>query len=154
GATAGISGYNAAWLFDRYNNADPDAFKALGEEVRAAYARGQIITFHWPMTNPETGTDDANCPGCHDLIDTVLNPNLEGQTGRNYDTWRRWMDVFADFLNNEAYFYKGNVRTPIPILFRPWHEMNQGGGGNGNGRWYQVPNNSVAQYDALWQQTV
>lgn len=152
GVDAGISGYNVNWLFDASNNADLNAIRMVGEEVRAAHARGEIITFHWPMTNPETGIDDRNCPGCSHLIDTVLSPNLQGRQGRNYTTWKRWMDVFADFLANEAWFHKNGVRTRIPILFRPWHEMNQGE--DGRGRWYQVANNSLEEYGALWRQTV
>lgn len=152
GVDAGVSGYNVNWLFDAANNADPKGIQMLVEEIRAAHARGEIITIHWPMTNPETGTDDRNCPDCSHLIDTVLSPNLQGEQGRHYLTWKRWMDVFADFLANEAWFYQNGVRTPIPVLFRPWHEMNQGE--DGRGRWYQVANNSPEEYNALWQQTV
>lgn len=152
GANAGVSGYNVDWLFDADGQPRRDAIRIVGEEVRAAYARGEIITFHWPMTNPETGIDDRNCDGCSHLINTVLSPNLQGRTGRHYATWQGWMDTFADFLRDEAYYNDGRVRKPIPVLFRPWHEMNQGE--DGKGRWYQVVNNSTAEYRALWQQTV
>lgn len=152
GVDGGVSGYNVNWLFDASNNADAKAIRMVGEELRAAYSRGEIITIHWPMTNPETGTDDRNCPGCSHLIDTVLSPNLQGKQGRHYLTWKRWMDVFADFLAAEAWYVRNGVRTPIPVLFRPWHEMNQGE--DGRGRWYQVANNSLEEYNALWRQTV
>lgn len=56
GVDAGVSGYNVNWLFDAANNADPKGIQMLGEEMRAAHARGEIITIHWPMTNPETGS--------------------------------------------------------------------------------------------------
>lgn len=152
GVDAGVSGYNVNWLFDALDNGDPKAIRMVGEELRAAHARGEIIAIHWPMTNPETGTDDRNCPGCSHLIDTVLSPNFQGGQGRHYLTWKRWMDVFADFLLAEAWQDRNGVRVPIPVLFRPWHEMNQGE--DGRGRWYQVANNSVEEYNALWRQTV
>ena len=46
GVDAGVSGYNVNWLFDAANNADPKGIQMLGEEIRAAHARGEIITIH------------------------------------------------------------------------------------------------------------
>lgn len=150
---AGVSGYNANWLFDKNNQADYAAFAELGKEMQIASHRGALITLHWPMANPVTKKDDKNCDGCSHLIDSVLEHKVYdqanlGKQGENYLLWTQWMDVLAEFIKTQA--KDGN--KSIPILFRPWHEMNQGE--DGVGRWYQVANNSREEYLALWQQTV
>ncbi|NQD36752.1 hypothetical protein HPT27_06915 [Permianibacter sp. IMCC34836] len=150
---AGVSGYNANWLFDKDNKANYAAFDEIGKEMQIASHRGALITLHWPMDNPVAPADDRNCTDCSHLIDSVLehkvyDPDNRGEQGENYLLWTQWMDVLAEFIKTRAV----DGGKAIPILFRPWHEMNQGE--DGVGRWYQVANNSREEYLALWQQTV
>jgi mannan endo-1,4-beta-mannosidase len=155
GVQGGVSGYNVNWILKSDHTADLDAENKLQQEMRTAYRNGAIITFHWPMDNPLTLINDNTCGDeCAHLIDEVLEKQVfsdVGTRGKYYDRWVEWMDVFVDFVKNKAVL-DDQQHTTIPILFRPWHEMNLGEGGQG--KWYQIAYNSETEYRALWKQTV
>jgi len=98
--------------------------------VLLEYARlGGIVSLSVHMNNPQTGGPawDANI----DLAE-VLRPG--SVAGRD---WRRQLSLIADGL--EA-FKEANV----PVLFRPYHEM--------DGRWFWWGGNPE-QYKRLWRET-
>lgn len=148
-----VSGFNVNWIFDKSNVLQKKKILLqLQKELRKAYRQGEIITFHWPMDNPRTKTDDSCSGNCNHLIDEVLEMrvfNGTGGQGDYYLVWKEWMDDFVVFLKTYA---NDENNIPIPIVFRPWHEMNLGE--NGRGKWYQLSNNSSEEYQALWKQTV
>ena len=105
--------------------------------VRAAHENGSIITMSWHMVNPNTqqfGGDDS--------FDGVVGRMLEG--GDLRPNFLRTLDLaatlFKAFVDNEG--------NPIPILFRPWHEM------NGSFFFWGEEFRSTAEYIQLWRDTV
>jgi mannan endo-1,4-beta-mannosidase len=111
-------------------------FDRIRSEVVAQDARGGINTFSWHPRNPVTGGDawdvknDSTVHLC--ITDEAMN-----------DTLRTWIGRAADFIGSlrDA---KGNR---IPVVFRPWHEM------NGSWFWWGAKHCSVQDYVALWQIT-
>ena len=105
--------------------------------VRAAHENGSIITISWHMVNPNTqqfGGDDS--------FDGVVGRMLEGGDLR---------PNFLGALDLAATLFKAFVDdegNPIPILFRPWHEM------NGSFFFWGEEFRSTEEYIQLWRDTV
>jgi hypothetical protein len=112
-------------------------------------ARGGITTIHWPVENfvvceGKDCDDNTNRVGV-DPVDFIVNNYLafDGQCAG--DKFDQWVDDFAAFLGK---LKQGS--TPIPVILRPFHEMN--GRGGQNAHWWAGKN--PAQFSMLWQHLV
>lgn len=106
--------------------------------VRAAithHERGGIITISWHADNPVTGKDawDTSEPSTVYLI-------LNDCNYRNIYINR--LRKIASILNQ----IKDKDGNLIPIIFRPFHEMN-------HGFWWGIKNTSNADFISLWKLT-
>ncbi|MCH5329594.1 MAG: beta-mannosidase [Alistipes sp.] len=117
-------------------NIDDVPFARMREEIIAAFARGAANTISWHMLNPATGGsawDSART----DTVKSILSG--EGEASRQF---RHNLDAAAEFLLSLTL-----DGTPVPVLFRPWHEH------TGSGFWWGSAQCSPEEYKALWQFT-
>jgi mannan endo-1,4-beta-mannosidase len=105
-----------------------DADKLLNF-VKQAQARGGIVTFSWHGQNPVTH-------GAFNDLTPAVSTILPG--GANHEAYKKTLDAFAEF------FLK---ISPMPIVFRPFHEH------NGEWFWWGRTHASEADYIALWRFT-
>ena len=128
-----ISGleYNSA------NNGDGVPFKKMKQFIREGYARGGVITLSWhpksPLEKPKGAWDTT-----HGTVATIL------PGGANHDTYKLWLDEVASFIGS----LKGNQGEPIPVLFRPFHEL------TGSWFWWGKNECSPAELITLYRFTV
>jgi len=116
------------------NNIDSVSFVSMQKEIISAYKKGGIITISWHADNPVTNGDSWDTTAAVNSL--LVNRN-------NRIKYELWVGRMANFMKSLK--YKGKR---IPILFRPFHEM------NGHWFWWGDPNTSANDYIQLWQETV
>jgi hypothetical protein len=112
-------------------------------------AKGGITTIHWPVENfvvceGKDCDDNTNLEGV-DPVDFIVTNYLafDGQCAG--DKFDRWVDDLAAFLKN---LKQGDA--PIPVILRPFHEMN-GKGGQASHWWV---GKNTAHFRTMWQRRV
>jgi hypothetical protein len=108
------------------------------DAVKWAYQQGYVITFDWHIS--ARGTTSYSYAGSPpNLVSNIVN-DLNGD--------RTWLygelDKIIKILNEDL-VVNGDT---IPVVFRPWHEM------NGNWFWWGSSGASEANYQALYALTV
>ena len=116
------------------HNLDSVPFNVMRELIIDAYKKGGIITISWHADNPVSGGDSW------DKTPAVAEILAGGQTTEKFELW---IERLAGFLKTLR--YKGK---PVPVIFRPYHEM------NGSWFWWGEGNCSASDYIKLWQRTV
>ncbi|WP_207428755.1 glycoside hydrolase family 26 protein [Pedobacter sp. SYSU D00535] len=117
-------------------NLDSVPFDEMRSFIKQGYERGGVITISWHGDNPLTGKSawDA-APGSVAAV-------LPGQT--KHAVFVKQLDAVADFLGR----LKGDQGEPIPVLFRPFHEL------TGGWFWWGTKGNTAEEYKALFRFTV
>ena len=136
-----VADYPAVYGFDIggiENNAacnlDSVPFDLMRQLMIDAHKKGGIVTVSWHADNPVTDDDSWDrTPAIADIL-------AGGAISEKYDLW---LDRVALFIKSVK--HKGK---PIPIIFRPYHEM------NGAWFWWGDPHTTVADYVTLWKYTV
>ncbi|MEH0153279.1 glycosyl hydrolase [Limibacter armeniacum] len=116
------------------NNLDKVPFEKVRENIIKAYRRGGINTVSWHMKNLKTGSSSWDTT-------QVVKDMLPG--GTLHGKFKEKLDLVADFLHSLNYWGE-----PIPVLFRPWHEM------TGKWFWWGEGNCTTEEYKALYKFTV
>ncbi len=120
---------------DHTVNLDSVPFDKMKSFIREAYDRGGVITLSWHLNNPLTGkTAWDPAPG------TVASVLPGGEKNELYKTW---LDKVAAFMLD----LKGKRGEYIPIIFRPFHEL------NGDWFWWGGKNCSPDELKQLYQFT-
>jgi len=119
---------------DHKSNLDSVDFNTMRKLIVDAHEKGGIITISWHLDNPTSNGDSW------DKTSAVSDILTGGQHRIKYELW---VKRAADFLGSLQ--YKGES---IPIIFRPFHEM------NGSWFWWGESNCTAADYVQLWQETV
>jgi len=97
---------------DSSRNLDGVPFDKMKEFIAEGYSRGGVITISWHFTNalngksawnPEPGSVAAILPG-----------------GAKHELYKKWLDRIAAFMLD----LKGSRKELIPVIFRPFHELN------------------------------
>jgi mannan endo-1,4-beta-mannosidase len=126
---------------------DSVSFTQIAEQVKAHYKRGGIITISWHLNNPLTmqkseivsrNKGTAWDVSSKEVVASIL-PN-----GANHALFNTWLDRLATFFAS----LKDEIGTPIPFIFRPYHEH------SGNFFWWGTGLCTDEQYSALWRYTV
>lgn len=117
-------------------NLDGVPFDREREEIRNHYRRGGIITISWHPTNPVTGGSAWDPQG--NAVAAVL------PGGAQHVKMQQWLDTVIAFLKSLT----TTDGKPIPVIFRPWHEM------TGNWFWWGSNSCTPAQYQQLYRMTV
>lgn len=121
---------------DQAINLDSVPFDKMKSFIRAGYERGGVITISWHLNNPLTGrTAWDPAPG-------TVSSILPG--GEKNNLYKSWLDKVALFLSG----LKGNNGELIPVIFRPFHEL------NGNWFWWGKDHCTPDEFKELYRFTV
>ncbi len=121
---------------DATYNLDSVSFCAMREYIQSGYQQGSVITISWHLLNP------VNLSSAWDTSKGVVKEILPG--GKRHDLYLLWLDKVAFFLNS-LHAKDGSM---IPILFRPFHEL------NGNWFWWGQNRCTAEEYKALMRMTI
>ncbi|MGV9197451.1 MAG: glycoside hydrolase family 26 protein [Promethearchaeia archaeon] len=110
-------------------------FEHQPDHIKAAFARGGVITISWHAKNYVTGGD------FYDTNGSVVPKIIPG--GELHDTYKSALDHVAEALGNLT--YQDQV---IPMIFRPWHEN------NGGWFWWGSPYCTAEEFKKLFRFTV
>ncbi len=116
-------------------NLDSVPFEAMKQFIRDAYAAGSVISISWHANNPLTGKN------AWDPAAGTVASILEG--GSKHELFISWLEKVGDFLGD----LKDAKGTPIPVLFRPWHEL------TGNWFWWCQNVCTPDEFKQLWALT-
>lgn len=109
------------------------------EAAKWAYQQGYVITFDWHISAPQTKSFNYSPAVANLATKIATDPSSEE---------RRWylneLDKAIGIINNELRV--GN--DTIPIIFRPWHEM------NGNWFWWGSSAISSENFKKLFRHTI
>ena len=121
-------------------NIDGVPFGRMAQWITGAYRRGGVITISWHMNNPVSGGNAWDTTGAVAAI-------LPG--GAKHALYRQWLDGFAAYAATLRAARPGTLdEQPVPIVFRPFHEM------SGGWFWWGAGHCTPAEYTALWRFTV
>ena len=120
---------------DSKENLDGVPFDRMRQEIIAQYKRGGIVTLSWHPWNPATGENAWDPKG--DAVAAVMDGGVQQQ---KFDSW---LKKVSDFILS----LKTNDGKLIPVIFRPWHEM------NGGWFWWGANSCTPAQYNQLYANT-
>ncbi len=104
--------------------------------MKKAYEEGGVLTLGTHLPNFVTGGNFNDTKG------KVVAAILPG--GEKHEEYNDYLDMIADFANN----LKTDDNTPIPVIFRPFHEQ------NGGWFWWGSPYRTKEQYIELYRYTV
>lgn len=136
GAYPAVYGWELGDL-ERGDSASLDGvrFDDIRRWIQEGYARGGVVTVSWHMDNPVTLGDSWDTT-------TAVPAILPG--GARHARYREWLDRFAEYART----LRGSRGEPIPVIFRPFHEM------SGSWFWWGRGHVTPAQYRELWRFTV
>lgn len=135
GDNPGVYGFDIGKIeIEKAANLDSVSFHLMRNEIIDIHKNGGVITMSWHADNPVTNGDSWDVTPAVNAIFT--NDSIM----EKYEQWIKRMALFLKTLK-----YKGKA---IPILFRPFHEM------NGGWFWWGNPNCNTVDYIRLWQKTV
>jgi hypothetical protein len=97
---------------DKLVNLDSVPFDRMKGFIKEGYERGGIITISWHLHNPLTGKTAWD--PAHGTVASIL------PGGSKHELYKSWLDKVALFMND----LKGPKGEYIPVIFRPFHELN------------------------------
>jgi mannan endo-1,4-beta-mannosidase len=144
-----VAGFELGHLeLGRERSLDSVSFSQMTEEIKAHYLRGGVVTISWHPDNPLTmqipdiRTKRQGGTAWDVSSKEVVSSILPG--GKNHEMFHTWLDRLATFFIG----LKDEKGTPIPIIFRPYHEH------SGSFFWWGTNICTDEEYSALWRYTV
>jgi len=133
----GVYGWDLAGLEKKSDkNIDGVPFDKMRQYIKDGHSRGGIITLSWHLDNPLTGKN------AWDTSSKSLASALPG--GKSHEKFKSWLDEGVKFILT----LKDKNGKPIPILYRPYHEL------TGTWFWWCKNNASPEEFKALWKFTM
>lgn len=120
----------------RPTNLDSVPFDKMKAFIKQGYQRGGAITISWHLNNPLTGKS------AWDPAPATVTSILPG--GEKNELYKGWLDKLTGFLLD----LKGSKGEFIPVVFRPYHEL------NGSWFWWGKNHCTPDEFKKLWQFTV
>ena len=116
----------------------------IKESVEKSYDEHGVFTaFTWHFREPYAGKSFYASELAADVKKKAFKSILP--EGEKHDYYKAKLDLIADFFKS----LKDKNGNPIPVIFRPFHEM------EGNWFWWGIPHYATAEeYKQLWQFTV
>ncbi|MET0393563.1 MAG: glycosyl hydrolase, partial [Chitinophagaceae bacterium] len=121
---------------DQPVNLDSVPFDKMQAFIRTGYRRGGVVTISWHLHNPLTGKS------AWDPADSTVAAILPG--GSKHALFKSWLDKVAAFMKG----LKGDNGEFIPVIFRPFHEL------NGDWFWWGGRHCTPEEFKKLWRFTV
>lgn len=115
-------------------NLDTVSFGLMAELIKKAHSNGGIISISWHPDNPNTKSS------AWDNTKAVPYILQGGVMKAKYDAW---LATVANFLNS----LESDNGQKIPVVFRPFHEM------NGNWFWWGRESCTPEEFKKLWRET-
>ena len=117
-------------------NIDGIPFRLIRQAIIDHHAEGGILSISWHPRNFVTGgaSWDTSC-------DSVVRAILP--TGSHHQQFTQALDNIVTFVAS----LRDQTATPIPVLFRPWHEQ------NGTWFWWGATGCTPEEYKALYRFT-
>ena len=116
-------------------NIDGVPFNDIRSNIVAAHAKGSLVSISWHVGNPLTGKNAWDTT--HGSVASVL------PGGQQHQKYKSWLDKVAIFLQS----LQTPGGEPIPVLFRPFHEL------TGTWFWWGKNNCTPQQFITLWNFT-
>lgn len=130
-----VHGYDLGHLeLGNSQNLDSVSFDLMRKHIEKMYQKGAIISISWHLDNPVT---NGNSWDPTPAVPAVLKGGAERE---KFERWIKRLSTFFRSIKDE----KGRA---IPVVFRPFHEM------NGSWFWWGGKNVAVEDYKELWRQT-
>jgi len=127
---------------------DSVSFAQIAEQIKVHYQRGGVITLSWHANNPLTmQIPDTLRQRQHGTAWDVSSKEVVASIlpeGKNHDLFNTWLERLATFFIS----LKDDDGTPIPFIFRPYHEH------SGSFFWWGTNICTDEEYAALWRYTV
>jgi hypothetical protein len=117
-------------------NLDSVPFIKMKQYIISGYEHGSVITISWHLNNPLTGKT-AWDPSPKETVASIL------PGGEKNGLYNSWLNKVADFFLS----LKANHGEYIPIIFRPFHEL------NGSWFWWGGKNCTPDEVKQLYQYT-
>jgi mannan endo-1,4-beta-mannosidase len=111
-------------------------FKKMRQFIKEGYERGGVITISWHARSP-LGAPKGAWDTTHGTVASVM------PGGVNHALFKAWLDELAKFFLS----LKNTQGEPIPVLFRPFHEL------TGNWFWWGRNACTPEQFKVLWRFT-
>jgi mannan endo-1,4-beta-mannosidase len=124
---------------DAQTNLDRVRFERMRAWILEGYRRGGVITVSWHMDNPASG---GNSWDTTKAVSTIL------PGGAKHATYRQWLDRLGAFAKSLRGPGRSGRESPVPIVFRPFHEM------TGSWFWWGGRNTTPEEFRRLWRYTV
>lgn len=130
-----VHGYDIGHIeLGKAHNLDTVSFALMRDHIQKLYEKGAIITMSWHLDNPVTnGSSWDKTPAVPAILEG-------GEQRGKYVLWVKRLSEFFKSLKDKD----GNI---IPVVFRPYHEM------NGSWFWWGGNNVSPEDYKQLWKDT-
>jgi mannan endo-1,4-beta-mannosidase len=144
-----VAGYELGHLeLGNERSLDSVSFAQIADQIKAHYKRGGVITISWHADNPLTMQDPASKSrrqggtawdvSSKEVVASIL------PGGKNHEMFNKWLDRLAAFFIG----LKDDDGTPIPFIFRPYHEH------SGSFFWWGTDICTDDEYSDLWRYTV
>jgi len=132
-----VYGWDLAGLEKKSDkNIDEIPFDKMRQYIIDGHSRGGVITLSWHLDNPLTGGN------AWDTTPKSLASALPG--GDSHEKFKQALDETAKYILTLT----DKKGKPIPILFRPFHEL------TGNWFWWCKNNGAPSEFKTLWKFTV
>jgi mannan endo-1,4-beta-mannosidase len=101
---------------------DSVSFAQIADQIKAHYKRGGVISISWHLNNPYTmQIKDTLSRRQYGTAWDVSSKEVVGSIlpgGKNNELFNTWLERLAEFFTG----LKDETGTPIPLIFRPYHE--------------------------------
>lgn len=130
-----VFGWDVGEIGQGDKNIDGISFQNMKEWMIKAFEKGGINTISWHLDNPVTGDDSW---------DTTRAVYSIIPGGEKHEHYKNLLDTLATFISA----LKTEDGTMVPVIFRPFHEL------NGSWFWWGRGSSTVEEYITLFRFTV
>lgn len=130
-----VQGYDIGHIeLGNSQNLDSVSFILMQDHIQELHSMGAIITMSWHLDNPVSNGSSWDTTAA---VTSILKGGAERE---KYELWIQRLSNFFNSLVDD----RDNV---IPVIFRPYHEM------NGSWFWWGADHTTPQQYKQLWVET-